>query len=42
LLTIAQDTFLSDFKIKWKNAAEYTLQFARAMPEDYYDYTPTP
>lgn len=38
----AQDSFLSDFKIKWKNAAEYTLEFARKMPEDYYDYTPTP
>lgn len=37
-----QDSFLSDYKIKWKNAADYTLQFARAMPEDYYGYTPTP
>ena len=37
----AQDTFLSDYKIKWKNAAAYTLEFARAMPEDYYAYTPT-
>ncbi len=38
----AQDSFLSDYKIKWKNAAAYTLEFARAMPEDYYAYTPTP
>ena len=37
----AQD-FLSDFKLKWKNAAEYTMEFARAMPEDHYAYTPTP
>jgi uncharacterized damage-inducible protein DinB len=38
----AQDSFLSDFKIKWKNASAYTLEFARAMPEDHYGYTPTP
>lgn len=38
----AQDSFLSDYKIKWQNAAEYTLEFARAMPEDFYGYTPTP
>ncbi len=37
----AQDSFLADYKIKWKNAASYTLEFARAMPEDYYGYTPT-
>ncbi len=39
---MGQGNFLEDFKIKWKNAAEYTLEFARMMPEDYYDYTPTP
>jgi len=38
----AQDSFLSDYKIKWQNAAEYTIAFAKAMPEDYYSYTPTP
>ena len=37
----AQDTFLSDFKVKWQNAADYTIAFARTMPEDYYNYTPT-
>jgi uncharacterized damage-inducible protein DinB len=37
----AQDSFLSDYKIKWKNAASYTLEFAKTMPEDYYGYTPT-
>ena len=36
----AQDSFLSDYKLKWKNASEYTLEFAQSMPEDYYDYTP--
>jgi uncharacterized damage-inducible protein DinB len=40
-LLSAQDTFLDDFKIKWKNASDYTLEFARAMPESFYDYTPT-
>lgn len=34
-------TFLDDYKLKWKNAAEYTLEFAQAMPEDFYGYTPT-
>ncbi|HUR30549.1 MAG TPA: DinB family protein [Saprospiraceae bacterium] len=37
----AQTSFLSDFKIKWKNAANYTLEFAGVMPEDNYGYTPT-
>jgi uncharacterized damage-inducible protein DinB len=38
----AQDPFLEDFKLKWKNAKEYTMEFARAMPADKYGYTPTP
>jgi uncharacterized damage-inducible protein DinB len=36
----SQDAFLTDFKAKWKNAAEYTLEFAQAMPEDYFNYSP--
>lgn len=42
LSTNAQDSFLSDYKIKWQNATDYTLEFAATMPEDYYAYTPTP
>jgi uncharacterized damage-inducible protein DinB len=42
VIVSGQDSFLSDYKMKWKNAAEYTLEFARAMPEDYYAYTPMP
>lgn len=38
---LAQGSFLDDYKLKWKNATEYTLEFARAMPEDKYNYTPT-
>ena len=38
----AQESFLNDYKIKWLNATAYTIAFAQAMPEDYYDYTPTP
>lgn len=38
----SQNSFLSDYKIKWKNATAYTLEFAKAMPEAFYDYTPTP
>ena len=41
-VSYGQESFLSDYKLKWKNAAEYTLEFARAMPEDYYTYTPMP
>ena len=41
LAMLAQSTFLEDYKLKWRNAAEYTLEFAQAMPEDYYGYTPT-
>lgn len=37
----AQSSFLADYKQKWKNAKEYTLEFAYVMPEDFYDYTPT-
>ncbi len=37
----AQSPFLEDYKLKWKNAMEYTLEFAQVMPEDYYGYTPT-
>lgn len=39
--TVAQDSFLADYKLKWKNASEYTLEFAKAMPEESYGYTPT-
>ncbi len=38
----AQDSFLKDYKLKWKNATEYTLEFAQAMPEDQYGYKPMP
>ena len=38
---IAQSPFFDDYKLKWKNVREYTLEFAQVMPEDRYDYTPT-
>jgi uncharacterized damage-inducible protein DinB len=38
----AQSSFLEDYKLKWKNATEYTLEFAQAMPEDQYGYKPVP
>lgn len=40
--THAQETFLEDYKLKWKNAMEYTIEFAKAMPEEYYGYKPVP
>ncbi|MDQ3017123.1 MAG: DinB family protein [Bacteroidota bacterium] len=36
-----QSSFLEDYKLKWKNTMEYTLEFAQIMPEDNYAYTPT-
>ena len=38
---IAQ-SFLDDYKLKWKNAMEYTLEFARVMPEENYSFKPAP
>lgn len=38
----SQQAFIDDFKLKWKNARDYTLEFARAMPAEKYTYTPTP
>ncbi len=46
-LTLAQalhaqgDTYLDDFKQKWQNATEYTLELAEAMPAEHYDFKPT-
>ncbi len=39
---IHAQSFLADYKLKWKNAAEYTLEFAQAMPEDQYGFKPVP
>jgi len=33
-------SFLEDYKLKWKNAMEYTLEFAKAMPEEMYSFKP--
>ena len=39
----AQDmAYLTDFQSKWKNAMEYTLEIAEMMPEEHYDFKPTP
>lgn len=38
----AQDAFLEEYLIKWQNGAEYTIELAEAMPEDKYDFKPTP
>ncbi len=36
----AQDVFIKEFEKKWKNAAEYTIEMAEAMPEEFYDFKP--
>jgi len=38
----SQDPFIEDFKSKWQNARAYTLEFAKAMPADKYDFAPVP
>ncbi|GLR17289.1 hypothetical protein GCM10007940_19040 [Portibacter lacus] len=38
----AQSDYKSNFLKKWDNAAAYTIECAEAMPEDKYDYKPTP
>ena len=38
----AQDAFLKEYLIKWQNGAQYTIELAKAMPEDKYDYRPVP
>ncbi len=40
-ITFAQSGYIEDFKIKWKNAAAYTLEIAELMPEEHYDFKPT-
>ncbi len=39
---IAQDGYLADFKQKWKNGGDYTLELAESMPADLYDFKPMP
>lgn len=37
----AQDAYLLEFQQKWANAKNYTLELARSMPEEHYDFQPT-
>lgn len=36
-----QSGLLADLQVKWTNAAEYTLEVAERMPEEYYGFKPT-
>lgn len=38
----SQQSLLEDYKIKWKDATEYTLEFAKTMPEEDYSFKPVP
>lgn len=39
----AQDSlFIQEAALKWTNAAAYTLEVARAMPPEQYNFRPTP
>ncbi len=35
-----QDPFIADYLSKWENAMEYTLEFAEAMPAEFYTFRP--
>ncbi len=37
-----QESFLEDYKLKWQDATAYTLEFAKAMPEESYSFRPVP
>ena len=37
-----EDTYLNDFQSKWTNATAYTIEIAELMPEEHYDFRPTP
>ena len=39
---VAQDAFLEEYLKKWINGSQYTIELAEAMPEDKFDYRPTP
>ena len=39
--TKAQSSYLAEFKQKWDNAKNYTLEIAQIMPEEYYDFKPS-
>jgi uncharacterized damage-inducible protein DinB len=36
-----QSSYIDDFKKKWNNAAEYSIELAESMPEEAYDFKPT-
>lgn len=40
-VSFGQEAFINEFQQKWKNAAEYTIEIAEAMPADKYDYKPS-
>lgn len=37
-----KDSLTSQLETKWANAKIYTLKMAELMPEEFYDYKPTP
>ncbi len=40
LALFGQDNFMEEFRQKWQNASEYTVELAKLMPSEYFDYTP--
>ncbi len=39
---IAQDPFLQDLGLKWTGGSTYLLQLAETVPEEHFDFRPTP
>ena len=40
-MTYAQENFIEDFRSKWKNGKEFTLEYAEIMPAEKYSYKPS-
>ncbi|MEM6379627.1 MAG: DinB family protein [Bacteroidota bacterium] len=41
MISWSQASYLTEFKQKWANAKDFTLELAESMPESSYDYSPT-
>ncbi len=37
-----EDAFLKEYLEKWQNGAQYTIELVESMPEDKFDFRPSP
>ena len=40
-ILLAQTVYMEEYKQKWANARDFTMELAEAMPEEFYDFKPT-